>query len=271
MREDCWLRIAAVQLTSTEDVAANLGSSERLVREAARAGASFVALPENFAYFKVEGETAAFQTTLEGDVVGRFAALARELSVTLLLGSIPEPAGGEKTFNTSVLLGPEGERLAAYRKIHLFDVEVPGVVELKESKAVEAGSEVVAAETPVGRVGLTICYDIRFPELYRRLAQAGAEILTVPSAFIPHTGKDHWEALLRARAIENQAYVVAPAQYGRHSAKRQSYGRSIIVDPWGLVVAQASDGEGFITAEVDLEHLRSIRRNLPCLEHIRLL
>ena len=266
------MRVSVVQLTSTQEVAANLETAERLVRRAASSGASFVALPENFAYFKVEGEVAAFKTSLDGEVVGSMSALARELSITLLLGSIPEAIeGSEKTYNTSVLLGPDGGVLAVYRKIHLFDVEVPGVVELKESKAVEAGGEVVVAKTPVGTVGLTVCYDLRFPELYRRLALAGSEIITVPSAFIPHTGRDHWEVLVRARAIENQAYVVAPAQYGRHSPKRQSYGRSLIVDPWGLVLAQAPDGVGVASAEVDLEHLRAVRRNLPCLDHVRLL
>ena len=266
------IRVAAVQQTSTEEVSRNLEVSERLIRESAAAGASFVTLPENFAYMKVEGEVAAFSTTIEGEVVARMSELARELAITLLLGSIPEAVpGSDKTYNTSVLVGPDGETLAVYRKVHLFDVEVPGVVELKESNAVEAGREVVTAKTPVGVVGLSVCYDLRFPELYRRLVQAGSELLAVPSAFIPHTGKDHWEVLLRARAIENQAYVIAPAQYGRHSERRQSYGRSLIVDPWGLILAQAPDGEGFITAEVDLAHLKTIRRNLPCLEHIRLL
>lgn len=266
------MRVAAVQMTSTQEVEANLALSESLVREAASAGASLVALPENFSYFKVEGEVAAFQTSLDGELVARFGGLARELAVTLLLGSIPEAIpDSEKTYNTSVLLGPDGQTLAFYRKIHLFDVDVPGVVELKESKAVEAGGEVVTAKTPAVVVGLTVCYDLRFPELYRRLARAGAELLTVPSAFLPHTGKDHWEALLRARAIENQAYVIAPAQFGRHSERRASYGRSLIIDPWGLVLAQAPDGEGVITADIDLDHLRTLRRNMPCLEHMRLL
>lgn len=266
------IRVSAIQMTSNQDVAANLKRAEEMVRRAAEGGSKLITLPENFSYFKVEGELSAFKTTVDGEVVGGMAALAKELSVTLLLGSIPEASeGSDKTFNTSVLLGPDGSTLAVYRKIHLFDVEVPDVVRLKESDAVEAGSEVVTAKTPAGVVGLTVCYDLRFPELYRRLTLAGAEIITVPSAFIPHTGKDHWEVLLRARAIENQAYVVAPAQYGRHSAKRQSYGRSLIIDPWGLVAAQAADGEGVISAEVDLSRLESIRRNLPCLQHIRLL
>lgn len=266
------MRVAAVQMTSTQDVEANLETGERLVREAARGGASLVALPENFSYFKVEGEVAAFRTSLDGEVVARFGGLARELAVTLLLGSIPEAIPeSDKTYNTSVLLGPDGQTLAFYRKIHLFDVDVPGVVELKESNAVEAGVEVVTAKTPSCVVSLTVCYDLRFPELYRRLARDGAELLTVPSAFLPHTGKDHWEALLRARAIENQAYVIAPAQFGRHSERRQSYGRSLIIDPWGLILAQAPDGEGVITADIDLDHLRTLRRNMPCLEHMRLL
>ncbi|MFQ6673010.1 MAG: nitrilase-related carbon-nitrogen hydrolase, partial [Candidatus Tectimicrobiota bacterium] len=198
------MRVAAVQLTSTQEVSRNLEVTERLIRRAASVGASFVALPENFVYFKVEGEIAAFRTAVDGEVVARMGEVARELSITLLLGSIPEAIpGSAKTYNTSVLVGPEGQTLAVYRKINLFDVDVPGVAELKESDAVEAGSEVVTAKTPVGVVGLSVCYDLRFPELYRRLVEAGAEILTVPSAFLPHTGKDHWETLLRARAIEN--------------------------------------------------------------------
>jgi predicted amidohydrolase len=266
------MRLAAIQLRSTQDVEANLEKSLRLVRQAAELGAGLVALPENFLYFKVEGEDVAFRTSIEGPEVGAFRELARGLSLTILLGSIPEAiSGSDKIYNTSVLLGPEGSTAAVYRKIHLFDVDVPGEVELRESRAVEAGSQVVAAKTEAGVVGLSVCYDLRFPELYRRLTLAGAEIITVPSAFIPHTGKDHWEVLLRARAIENQVYVVAPAQWGRHSDKRQSYGRSLIVDPWGLILAQAPDGEGIITAECDLERLRAIRRQLPCLEHIRLI
>jgi len=179
-------------------------------------------------------------------------------------------APGGRVFNTSVLFGPDGGRLAVYRKVHLFDAEVGDGATYRESDAVAPGDGPVTAETPLGTVGLTICYDLRFPELYRALSAKGAVLFTVPSAFTLMTGKDHWEVLLRARAIENEAYVLAPAQGGRHTEGRMTYGHALVADPWGLVIARASDGEGLAMAEFDPALLARVRKNLPVLRHRRL-
>jgi predicted amidohydrolase len=264
-------RLAAVQMTSGADKAKNLEVAERLIRKAAKSGADFVGLPENFAWMGPEPERAANAETLEGESLRRLAGLARELGITLLAGSVlEEGAPGGRCFNTSVLFGPDGKRLAVYRKIHLFDVEVGDGQTYRESAAVAPGTEVVVADAPLGKVGLSVCYDLRFPELYRRHAELGAVVLTVPAAFTLMTGKDHWEVLLRARAIENQAYVLAPAQQGRHPKDRLTWGHAMVVDPWGLVVARASEGEGVALAELDLEYLARVRQGLPALKHRRL-
>jgi predicted amidohydrolase len=197
--------------------------------------------------------------------------LARRHQITLLLGSLPEKVPGEtRVHNTSVLLGPDGGTLAVYRKLHLFDIDLPGLEHLKESRSVLPGRAPVIAQTPFGPVGLSICYDVRFPELYRRLSRQGARVLAVPSAFTDRTGKDHWEVLLRARAIENLAYVVAAAQWGVHARGRASHGHAMIVDPWGAVLAQVPDGEGTAVAELDFERQDRLRRELPALDHRRL-
>ena len=262
---------AAVQLNSTADVQTNLESAERLVTQAAESGASFVGLPENFAYLRSEGSPVPEPQSLDGPWVARMRELARGLRITLLLGSLPERIEGDRRlYNTSVLLGPDGQRLAVYRKIHLFDIDLPGLSHLKESRAVKAGEDVVVAEAEWGKLGLSICYDLRFPELYRRQATQGARVLAVPSAFTDRTGKDHWEVLLRARAIENLAYVVAAAQWGLHGPGRASHGHALIVDPWGSVLAQVPDGEGVAVAELDFERQDRLRRELPALSHIRL-
>jgi predicted amidohydrolase len=199
------------------------------------------------------------------------AELARRARVTLLLGSLPERVAGDpRVRNTSILLGPDGVTLAVYRKIHLFDIDLAGMEHLKESKAVVPGTEVVTAETALGTIGLSICYDVRFPELYRELARRGARVICVPSAFTARTGKSHWEVLLRARAIENLAYVLAPAQVGEHGGGRSSHGHAMIVDPWGAVLAQLPDGEGVALAEIDFERVERLRRELPALSHMRL-
>jgi predicted amidohydrolase len=264
--------VAVVQTTSTTDVERNLEVAEALVERAAARGATFVGLPENFAFLRSEGQPVPEPQDLDGAWVRRMAELARRLRVTLLLGSLPERVPGDtRVRNTSVLLGPGGETLAVYRKIHLFDIDLPGMEHLKESKAVVPGEEVVVASTPLGPIGLTICYDIRFPELYRELGRRGARVLCVPSAFTERTGKAHWEVLLRARAIENLAYVLAPAQVGHHGGGRASHGQAMIVDPWGAVVAQVPDGEGIALAELDFERLERLRRELPALSHARLL
>jgi predicted amidohydrolase len=262
---------AVVQMTSTADVERNLAAAERLVAEAAARGACFVGLPENFAFLRSTGDPAPQAQTLDGPWVRRMADAARKQTVTLLLGSLPErSADPGKVHNTSVLLGPDGAVLAVYRKIHLFDIDLPGLEHLKESREVAAGQDVVVAQASFGALGMTICYDVRFPELYRALTRRGARVLAVPSAFTERTGKDHWEVLLRARAIENLAWVVAPAQVGVHGKGRASHGHAMIVDPWGTIVAQAPDGEGMAIAELDFERQDRLRRELPALGHVRL-
>lgn len=263
--------VAVAQMTSTADVERNLATAEALVERAAARGAAFVGLPENFAFLRSEGEPVPEPQDLDGAWVRRMAALARRLRVTLLLGSLPERVPGDaRVRNTSVLLGPDGGTVAVYRKVHLFDIDLPGMEHLKESKAVVPGDEVVLADTALGPVGLSICYDLRFPELYRELVRRGARVLCVPSAFTERTGKAHWEVLLRARAIENLAYVLAPAQVGHHGGGRTSHGQAMVVDPWGAVVAQVPDGEGIALAELDFERLARLRRDLPALSHRRL-
>jgi predicted amidohydrolase len=263
---------AVVQMTSTTDVERNLAVAEALVQRAAARGAGFVGLPENFVFLRSEGQPVPAPQDLDGPWVLRMAELARRLRVTLLLGSLPERVPGDaRVRNTSVLLGPDGTRIAVYRKIHLFDIDLPGMEDLKESKSVVPGDEVVVAETVLGPVGLSICYDLRFPELYRELARRGARVLCIPSAFTERTGKAHWEVLLRARAIENLAYVLAPAQVGQHGGGRASHGQAMIVDPWGTVLAQVPDGEGVAVAELDFDRLEQKRRELPALAHARLL
>jgi deaminated glutathione amidase len=262
---------AAVQMTSTADVERNLATAERLTDEAAGRGAGFVALPENFAFLRSTGDPAPEAQAIDGPWVRRMADSARRHRITLLLGSLPErsPDAG-KVHNTSVLLGPDGTVLAVYRKIHLFDIDLPGLEHLKESREVAAGRDVVVAPAPFGPLGMTICYDVRFPELYRALTRRGARVLAVPSAFTERTGKDHWEILLRARAIENLAYVVAPAQAGVHGKGRASHGHAMIVDPWGAVIAQVPDGEGIALAEMDFDRQDRLRKELPALNHVRL-
>jgi len=267
------VRAAVIQMCSTDDLAANLKAAEDFVREAAARGAELVALPENFAFLRREGRPVPCLQPVDGEIVGRVRRWAHELGVWILAGTIPEGApGAERFHNTSVLVSAEGEIQAVYRKLHLFDVDLSaaGGGVYRESTHVAAGDAVVVAETPFGGLGLSICYDLRFPELYRELAARGARFLAVPSAFTPHTGRDHWEVLLRARAIENQAFVLAPAQVGQHSPERASYGRSMIVDPWGLVLAQAADRPGVIVADCRSEDLERIRAALPALRHRRL-
>ena len=261
---------AAVQMTSTSDAAGNLAAAEALVRRAAGYGARLVATPENTNYLGPHEEKVRLAEPLDGPVCERFAALAAELEIHLLLGSFNEASDEPgRCHNTSVLFGPGGDRLAVYRKIHLFDVDISPEVRFTESATVAGGDRLVVADTPVGRLGLSICYDLRFPELYVELLERGAQILTVPSAFTLRTGKDHWEPLLRTRAIENRCYLVAPAQSGRHDdgGLRESWGHAMIVDPWGQVVASASDGPGLAIAEIDLDRVDRVRRGLPVEEH----
>jgi predicted amidohydrolase len=260
------LRVACVQLNASESKADNIERAGRLVARAASTGADFVVLPEKWNGI---GDSEALHALAEpidgGESVEAMARWARTLGITLVGGSITERREGrEKLSNTCLVLDPDGDVVALYRKIHLFDVEVGGHV-YRESDAEEPGDEAVVAGVEGWPIGLTVCYDLRFPELYRVLALEGARLVTVPANFTLFTGKDHWHPLLQARAIENQLYVAAAAQTGEPMPGRASYGRSLIVDPWGLVVAQAPDGEGVITAELDAARLEEVRSRLPSL------
>ena len=264
------MRVAAVQLTATPDLKRNLEHADRLTRAAAADGAQLVVLPEKWsALGRGEALTAGAQP-LDGPAIAWARAVARELGIELVAGSIAERVEGEQRLrNTSVHIGPDGEIRATYRKVHMFDVIVEGTV-YRESEHEDPGSELVLSATSDGvELGLSICYDIRFPELYRILALRGARIFTVPAAFTVPTTRDHWEVLLRARAIEDQAFVVAANQIGEHEAGLRSGGRSMIVDPWGLVLALAPDREGHIAADLDLEAQARIRRELPALANRR--
>lgn len=266
------LGVAAVQLQSQADVTQNLEQARELVRCAARRGAELVLLPENFAFFGAEADKRGIAEPLSGGpIVSALADMARESSVYLVGGGFPEQSGdAERPHNTALVLGPDGSQLAAYRKIHLFDVELGAGGSYSESAATMAGSAPVVIDVAGFKLGLSICYDLRFPELYRALSEQGADALLVPAAFTLHTGKDHWHVLLRARAIEAQAFVVAAAQHGTHPGGRQTYGHSLVVDPWGTVIAQASDGPGLACATLERARLESVRRSLPSLLHRKL-
>jgi predicted amidohydrolase len=260
------VRAAAVQLNSTPDKGRNLETADRLVRRAAAEGAQLVVLPEKWPVLGTGSDLRDGAEPLDGSAVTWARGVARELGIDLVAGSVSERvAGEEKLRNTSLHVGPDGDVRATYRKVHMFDVEVDGTA-YRESEHEEPGDEPVLSATADGvELGLTVCYDLRFPELYRILAVRGARIITIPSAFTLATTRDHWEVLLRARAIENQAFVVAPNQIGEHAAGLRSGGRSMIVDPWGLVLALAPDEETVITAELDFDRQADIRRRLPSL------
>ena len=264
------MRVAAVQLNSTADPSANLASADRLTRAAAADGAKLIVLPEKWTAIGSDEQQREAAETLDGPAIAWARALARELEVDLVAGSILERVPGhEKLANTSVHVDPQGEVRASYRKLHMFDVEVAGR-SYRESDIEEPGEEIVTSETADGvELGLSICYDLRFPELYRILAVRGARIIAVPAAFTLATTRDHWETLLRARAIENQAFIIAANQVGAHPGGHRSGGRSMIVDPWGLVLAQAPDREGHVLAELDLERQLEIRAQLPSLANRR--
>lgn len=267
------MRVAVVQLNSQDDVAANLDRVESLVVEAANAGAELVALPENFAFLGDEAKKRAIAERVDGDgpIVSAVRRVARARGVWIVAGGMPEASGDpDRPYNTSILVAPDGRVAAAYRKVHLFDVDLPDGTKLLESAATSPGEAPVVADVGGVKLGMTVCYDVRFPELYRRLLDAGARIVTVPAAFTVTTGKDHWHVLLRARAIENQLFVLAPAQHGKHPRGRQTYGKSLVVDPWGDVLAQCAEGEGFAIAKLDFAAQDRVRASLPCLSHRRM-
>jgi predicted amidohydrolase len=265
------MRVAVCQLNARADRAENLVVARDLLDRAATAGADLAVLPEYVDYLG-PADGAPKPEGVDGEFGSFFADAARELGMWVHAGSFHETGPGDgRTYNTSLVFDRSGELAATYRKIHMYDVEIPGRVSYHESRAVAPGTETVVAAVEGVRFGLSICYDLRFPELYRRLAvQGSAQVLLVPAAFMLHTGRDHWEVLLRARAIENQCYVVAAGQIGDHDPARTCFGRSMVIDPWGTVIAQASDTVGVTVADLDLARLGEIRRDLPSLANRRL-
>jgi len=265
------LTSAVVQLSSQDEVAWNLAKVRQWVAEAAKAGAELVVLPENFAFMGEEAKKRELAEKLEGPLgpIGAcLAELAAKHGVFLIGGGMPEASGDPaRPYNTSALFDTRGEIVARYRKMHLFDVSLADGTTLRESAATLAGAEVVSAQVLGTRLGMTVCYDLRFPELYRKLIDQGARVVSVPSAFTVTTGKDHWHVLLRARAIENQVFVLAAAQQGAHPRGRHTYGKSLICDPWGDVIAQCGEGEGFAVARLDFGYQDRVRTQLPCLVH----
>lgn len=270
---------ACVQLCCNEDTQHNLDRAEALIVRAAQNGAKLVATPENTPFLGAQFHKVELAEPLDGPTMTRLQNLAKRLNIHLLIGSFAERKVDEngqvdpsRCYNTSVLIGPRGDQLAAYRKIHLFDVDVPGGLCVKESDSIAPGNEIVVVDTPLGRIGMSICYDLRFPELFQAQVRRGAQLLMVPSAFTLTTGKDHWHALLRARAIENGAYVFAPAQWGIHdeAGTRKSYGHSLIIDPWGTVIGESGDGERICYAEIDLEMVDAVRTSIPVQTNRRL-
>ncbi len=265
---------AVVQMTSRGDLQKNLVRASELVAEAAERGAKLAVLPENFALLS-DHEQAKFSVAEsvpgEGPILRAMQAAAQKHNIALVLGGLPERTDSPtQVHNTAVYLDAAGNISAVYRKIHLFDVAIPDGATYRESASVRPGTEAVVADTPWGKLGLSVCYDVRFPELYRRLSQLGARMLAVPSAFTLHTGRDHWHALLRVRAIENLAFVLAAAQFGRHHEKRVTYGHALIVDPWGQILAEVGDHEGVAVAELDFDYQDRVRKDLPSLGHRRL-
>ncbi|KAJ3688170.1 hypothetical protein LUZ61_017334 [Rhynchospora tenuis] len=265
-------KVGVVQMTSTNDLEANFQTCSRLVKEAAAEGVKLLCFPESFSFIGARmGESIEIAEPLDGPIMQRYCSLAREANIWLSLGGFQEKGPDDVHIcNTHVLLDNYGKIRNSYRKIHLFDVDVPGNMVYKESSFTTPGDAVVAEDSPIGRLGLTVCYDLRFPELYQMLRfHYQAQVLLVPSAFTKVTGEAHWEILLRARAIETQCYVIAAAQAGKHNEKRESYGDSIIIDPWGTVIARLPDRlcTGFAVAEIDLSKIDSVRTKMPISMH----
>lgn len=261
------LLVAALQLNSQDNYDNNMQSIEELTKNAASKGVQLMALPE-YANYLSEFRKKEHAEGLDGKTMERYKSLAKRLKIYFHCGSFLEKSDNpERPYNTSVLINPQGDIMAYYRKIHLFDVVIPGQVDAKESNTITPGDRVVTVKTEFGTFGFTICYDLRFPELFRSLTNLGAKLIFMPAAFTLYTGKDHWETLLRARAIENQVFIVAPGQFGSHPPGKLCFGSSIIVDPWGTVIAKASEGVGHAICEIDWEIQEKVRTNLPCLKH----
>ena len=260
---------AAVQMTSGSDVEKNLAQVTEWVDLACHRGATLVGLPENFAFMGDEREKVAQAAHIAQAAEQCLRTLAQRFQVTLLAGGMPVPVDGERVVNRAMVISPDGEIQVRYDKVHLFDVNLPDGNTYQESRTVVAGLTLppVYSQPELGQIGLSICYDVRFPELYRHLAKIGAELLFIPAAFTAYTGKDHWQVLLQARAIENTCYVLAPAQVGWHYPRRQTHGHAMIIDPWGVVLADAGDQPGLAIAEINPERLAQVRRQMPSLQH----
>lgn len=266
---------AAVQMTSLPDLNKNLAQAEELIQLAANRGAELICLPENFSFLGDETAKTLLAREIAQASQKFLVTMAQRYQVTILGGGFPVPANDDsnstagKMFNTALLVGPEGEELSRYRKMHLFDVNLPDGNTYRESETIVAGSEPpqVYHSEKLGNLGLSVCYDVRFPELYRYLAKNGADVLFVPAAFTAFTGKDHWQVLLQARAIENTCYVIAAAQAGKHNPRRHSHGHAMIVDPWGVVLADAGDQIGLAIAEINPSRLDQVRTQMPSLKH----
>ncbi|KAB1190605.1 carbon-nitrogen hydrolase family protein [Haloferax sp. MBLA0076] len=261
---------AACQMDSNDDKRANVERALEFVDQAADVGADFVAFPEMMSYIGPKDQYPDVAESIDGEIVHQFAAKAKAYGLYIHTGSFFERIpDSDRVYNTSVMIGPEGDVLDTYRKVHLFDIELDGDVEYEESERVAPGTEAVTVETDIATFGLSICYDLRFPHLYQTMAHRGANVLLVPAAFTMFTGKDHWEPLLRARAIENQSYVIAPAQIGEKPSSPTTYGRTLVVDPWGNVISKAKDTEEVVTATIDMDYLEDTRRELQSLRHTR--
>ena len=270
--EEKQFKVAAIQMTSVNHKETNLKKAGGFISRAAKEGAKIVALPEMFSFSGTLKEKRVNAESIPGPTINRLSRMAKNLQIYLLGGSILEKPNDKDNglfYNTSVFFNPQGKIIARYRKLHLFDVALPNGSSRRESELITPGDEVIQVTTPLTTFGLSICYDLRFPELYRRLAQEGTQVVFIPSAFTLETGKDHWKTLLRARAIENQFYVIAPDQIGPDLQGQRCWGKSMIVDPWGTILAQAPEKETIIYAPIDLSYQQKIRETLPCLSHRR--
>ncbi len=260
---------AALQMTSLPDLGKNLAQAEELIDLATRKGAELISLPENFSFMGTELQKLSEAPSIAEQTEKFLKTMAQKFQITLLGGGFPIPVNSDKVYNTALLIDPNGQELARYQKVHLFDVNVPDGNTYQESLTVEPGTQLplVYYSEAFGGLGLSVCYDVRFPELYRHLSASGAEVLFIPAAFTAYTGKDHWQVLLQARAIENTCYCIAPAQTGCHYARRQTHGHAMIIDPWGLILADAGEERGMAIAEIHPERLQQVRRQMPSLKH----
>ncbi len=265
------LTVACVQVNAGPEIKANLVEAERLIRAAAAKGATLITLPENVSLMVHEREKlfAIAKNEKEHPAIPLFSRLARETNAWIVAGSLAVAIGGDRLANRCYVFGPTGKIVAKYDKIHMFDADVAANESYRESSRYRPGLHAVTAPTPWGMIGLTICYDVRFPQLFRALAKAGANVITVPAAFVASTGEAHWHVLLRARAIETGSFIIAPAQCGEHDGGRRTFGHSLIISPWGDIIAEADDQPGLITATLNLADVESVRQKLQCLQHDR--